>query len=149
MFCPYNKFIKSDTKSFSYTGARYIFSPEGGCSEGLDAFSQNGSSSSLLTPFRHHPRSTRIFVAYPWPAFSATKRTITLQSVLINKPKFFSRPFVRQTYGKSCTTTCSMYWHITRRFFVLGASSTRINIYFEVVPFVYAITNKNMGSVVL
>ena len=32
-------------------------------------------SSNLLTPYREQPRSTRIIVAYPRPAFSATKRT--------------------------------------------------------------------------
>ena len=32
-------------------------------------------SSNLLTPYREQPRSTRIVVAYPRPAFSATKRT--------------------------------------------------------------------------
>ena len=35
---------------------------------------QNGPS-NLLTPYREQPRSTRIVVAYPRPAFSATKRT--------------------------------------------------------------------------
>ena len=35
---------------------------------------QNGSS-NLLTPYREQPRSTRTVVAYPRPAFSATKRT--------------------------------------------------------------------------
>ena len=35
---------------------------------------QNGSS-NLLTPYQEQPRSTRIVVAYPRPAFSATKRT--------------------------------------------------------------------------
>ena len=35
---------------------------------------QNGSS-NLLTPYREQPRPTRIVVAYPLPAFSATKRT--------------------------------------------------------------------------
>ena len=35
---------------------------------------QNGSS-NLLTPYREQPRSTRIVVAYPRPAFSGTKRT--------------------------------------------------------------------------
>ena len=30
---------------------------------------------SFLTPYREQPRSTRIVVAYPRPAFSATKRT--------------------------------------------------------------------------
>ena len=37
--------------------------------------SENGSS-HVLTPSREQPRSTRIVVAYLWPAFSATKRTI-------------------------------------------------------------------------
>ena len=36
--------------------------------------SQNGSS-NLLSPYREQPRSTWIVVAYPRPAFSATKRT--------------------------------------------------------------------------
>ena len=36
--------------------------------------SQNGSS-NLLTQYREQPRSTRIAVAYPRPAFSATHRT--------------------------------------------------------------------------
>ena len=35
---------------------------------------QNGSS-NLLNPYREQPRSTRIVVAYPRQAFSATKRT--------------------------------------------------------------------------
>ena len=35
---------------------------------------QHGSS-TLLTPYREQPRLTRIVVAYPRPAFSATKRT--------------------------------------------------------------------------
>ena len=35
---------------------------------------QNGSS-NLLTPYREQPRSTRIVVAYPRPAFSATNWT--------------------------------------------------------------------------
>ena len=42
-------------------------------SNGTDQY-QNGSS-NLLTPYREQPRSTRIIVAYPRPAFSATKRT--------------------------------------------------------------------------
>ena len=42
-------------------------------SNGTDQY-QNGSS-SLLTPYREQPRSTRIIVNYPRPAFSATKRT--------------------------------------------------------------------------
>ena len=35
---------------------------------------RNGSS-NLLAPYREQPRSTRIVVAYPRPAFSATERT--------------------------------------------------------------------------
>ena len=35
---------------------------------------RNGSSNFLI-PYREQPRSTRIVVAYPRPAFSATKRT--------------------------------------------------------------------------
>ena len=36
---------------------------------------RNGSSSNLLISYREQPRSTRIVVAYPRPAFSATKWT--------------------------------------------------------------------------
>ena len=42
-------------------------------SNGTDQY-QNGSS-NLLTPYREQPRSTRIVVASPRPAFSATNRT--------------------------------------------------------------------------
>ena len=41
-----------------------------------------------LTPYREQPRSTRIVVAYPRPAFSAPNRTDTFQPVLINNSKF-------------------------------------------------------------
>ena len=40
-----------------------------------------------FTPYREQPRSTRIVVAYPRPAFSATNRTNTFQPVLINNSK--------------------------------------------------------------
>ena len=39
-----------------------------------------------FTPYREQPRSTRIVVAYPRPAFSATNRTYTFQPVLVNNP---------------------------------------------------------------
>ncbi|CAN0005587.1 unnamed protein product, partial [Ascophyllum nodosum] len=35
---------------------------------------QNGSS-NLLSPYRDQPRSSRNVVVYPWPVFSAPKRT--------------------------------------------------------------------------
>ena len=41
-----------------------------------------------FTPYREQPRSTRIVVAYPRPAFSATNRTNAFQPVLINNSKF-------------------------------------------------------------
>ena len=41
-----------------------------------------------FTPYREQPRSTRIVVAYPRPAFSATNRTDKFQPVLINNSKF-------------------------------------------------------------
>ena len=41
-----------------------------------------------FTPYREQPRSTRIVVAYPRPAFSATNRTNTFQPVLIKNPSF-------------------------------------------------------------
>ena len=43
---------------------------------------------SFFTPYREQPPSTRIVVAYPRPAFSATNRTNTFQPVLINNSKF-------------------------------------------------------------
>ena len=49
-----------------------------------------------FTPYREHPRSTRIVVAYPRPAFSATNRTNTFQPVLINITPSFSRPHIVQ-----------------------------------------------------
>ena len=48
-----------------------------------------------FTPYREQPRSTRIVVAYPRPAFSATNRTNTFQPVLINNSSF-SRPHIVQ-----------------------------------------------------
>ena len=47
-----------------------------------------------FTPFREQPRSTRIVVAYPRPAFSATNRTNSFQPVLINN---FSK-FLKATH---------------------------------------------------
>ena len=44
-----------------------------------------------FTPYREQPRSTRIVVAYPRPAFSAKKRTNTFQPVLINNSKFLKQ----------------------------------------------------------
>ena len=41
-----------------------------------------------FTPYREQPRSTRIVIAYPLPAFSATNRTNTFHPVLINNSKF-------------------------------------------------------------
>ena len=41
-----------------------------------------------FTSYREQPRSARIVVAYPRPAFSATNRTNTFQPVLINNSKF-------------------------------------------------------------
>ena len=42
-----------------------------------------------FTPYREQPRSIRIVVAYPRPAFSATNRTNSFQPVLINKKSKF------------------------------------------------------------
>ena len=55
-----------------------------------------------FTPYREQPRSTRIVVAYPRPAFSATNRTNTFQPVLINnsKSRSFSRLHIVQKLGK-------------------------------------------------
>ena len=41
-----------------------------------------------FTPYREQPRSTRIVVAYPQPAFSSTNQTNAFQPVLINNSKF-------------------------------------------------------------
>ena len=46
-----------------------------------------------FTPYREQPRSTRIVVAYPRPAFSATNRTNTFQPVLINSSKFLKATY--------------------------------------------------------
>ena len=48
---------------------------------------QNGSL-NLLIPYREQPRSTRIIVAYPRPAFSATKLTNHAPISFDRKPKF-------------------------------------------------------------
>ena len=53
-----------------------------------------------FTPYREQPRSTRIVVAYPRPAFSAPNRTNTFQPVLINNSKFLKathRTKIRKT----------------------------------------------------
>ena len=71
MCCPSTKVIESGTKvssSRKVTGRQvmrhFTTNGTGQC--------QNGSS-NLLTPYREHPRWARIVVAYPRPAFSATK----------------------------------------------------------------------------
>ena len=86
--CPSTKIIKSDPKSFSSSRrvTRRQVMRSFTSSNGTDQL-QNGSS-NLLTPYGEQPRLTRTVVTYPRPAFSAAKRKITLQSVLINKPKF-------------------------------------------------------------
>ena len=74
MRCPSNQVIKSySEKCFSSQRAtrrqvmRYFTSNDiEQCQNGL---------SNLLTPYRKQPRPTQIVVAYPRPAFSATKRT--------------------------------------------------------------------------
>ena len=48
-----------------------------------------------FTPYREQPRSTRIVVAYPRPAFSATNRTYTFQPILSTIPSFL-RPHIVQ-----------------------------------------------------
>ena len=47
------------------------------------------ANQNSFTPYREQPRSTRIVVAYPRPALSATNRTYTFQPVLISNSKFF------------------------------------------------------------
>ena len=59
----------------------------------LQAMAPTNSKTVLqtsFTPYREQPRSTRIVVAYPRPASSATNRTTTFQPVLItiNNSKF-------------------------------------------------------------
>ena len=51
-----------------------------------------------FTPYREQPRSTRIVVAYPRPAFSATNRTNTFQPVLINNSKFLKATHRTKTW---------------------------------------------------
>ena len=50
---------------------------------------------SFITPYREQPRSTRIVVAYPRPAFSAINRTNTFQPVC-SISLIFSRPHIVQ-----------------------------------------------------
>ena len=65
-----------------------------------------------FTPYREQ-RSTRIVVAYPRPAFSATNRTNTFQPVLINKSKFLKathRTKIRKIeIPRSMVVVCMMY----------------------------------------
>ena len=71
--CRTNKFIQRFTKDIITLGGLHktsyatFYRP---CTDQC----RNGSS-SMLIPYREQPRSTRIVVAYSWPAFSATKRT--------------------------------------------------------------------------
>ena len=63
------KILKQNLAIEGYTKTNYATirgNDTGQCQNGL---------SNLLTPYRAQPRSTRIVVAYPRPAFSATKRT--------------------------------------------------------------------------
>ena len=55
-----------------------------------------------FTPYREQPRSTRIDVAYPRPAFSATNRTTTFQPVLIsNKSDHYVPPGSRFRFSRT------------------------------------------------
>ena len=56
----------------------------------------NSVHQTSFTPYREQPRSTRIVVAYPRPAFSATNRTNTFQPVSMNNIPSFSRPHIVQ-----------------------------------------------------
>ena len=59
------------------------------------------SSSSFLPLYREQPRSTRTVIAYPRPALLATKRSTTLQYVLINKPNLFKAPSCKNKKNES------------------------------------------------
>ena len=61
--------IKCQSRLWSQRGTKVNGSHRGG----NPLLKPNGSS-NLLTPYREQPRSTRIVVTYPRPAFSATKR---------------------------------------------------------------------------
>ena len=67
----YKKFCSSCLLWEGYTKTSYV----------MRHFTRNGTdqcrngSSNLLTPYQEQPRSTPSVVAYPRPAFSATKRT--------------------------------------------------------------------------
>ena len=54
-----------------------------------------------FTPYREQPRSTRIVVAYPRPAFSAINRTNTFQPVLINNYSKFLKATDRTKIRKT------------------------------------------------
>ena len=55
---------------------------------------------TFFTPYREQPRSTRIVVAFPRPAFSATNRTNTFQPVLINNYSKFLKATHRTKISK-------------------------------------------------
>ena len=79
MCCPSDKVIKSDRRSCPLIALRRVIRRQV-----MRHFTINGTdqcqngSLNILTPYREQPR---FVVAYPRPAFSATKRTNTLQSV--------------------------------------------------------------------
>ena len=52
--------------------------------QAMASTSNNMVQQTSFIPYREQPRSTRIVVAYPRPAFSATNRTNMFQPVLIN-----------------------------------------------------------------
>ena len=89
MCCPTNEVFKSDAKRFLALGRLH----EDKLCDILQAYGTDqcrNASSNVLIPYREQLRLTRIVVAHPRPAFSATRRSrqITLQSVLINRAKF-------------------------------------------------------------
>ena len=75
MCCPTNKVIKSDTKCF-YSSRRVTRRQGMRYFTGNDTYQCRNGPSNLFTPCREQFRSTRILVAYPRPAISATKREI-------------------------------------------------------------------------
>ena len=70
-----------------------------------------------FTPYREQPRSIRIVVAYPRPAFSATNRTNTFQPVLINNSKFLKathRTKIRKIEIPRSTVVEALSWRSRR-----------------------------------
>ena len=65
-----------------------------------------------FTPYREQPRSTRIVVAYPRPAFSATNRTNTFQQPVLISLFCFCFVFVFFAFTKAAALRRSSFFDV-------------------------------------